>query len=230
MASKATGTTAMALDPRTFGGSRGLALVASGAVQQVAFAEAARTKASEGVTLAEARVRLLASHSPLWAREVGAADFGFMVGRAPAGKVGVAMHAYRHTSPKGQREACVGGHGVAGESCKATAPSAGDGMRRYRTDDAYGPAPEYDGNMPRTIALAAAWLAECATALQGRGASKASMLATPSLKAFAAMSPAFAAAIEGKPAAPRASRTAKPTASKPAPAKPARASKATTKA
>lgn len=210
MASKGNGKgNGTAIDPRTFGGSRGLAIVPSGAVQQVAFAQAARTNAKAGLDIDTLRVRLLAAGVPLWARTYNAADFAFMVGRAPGGKVSCAMHAYRHDTPKGKPTACVGGHGVAGVPCKASAPSMGDNVRRYATDAAFGPATL--DNAAECARLALARLRECAANLRSRGASTADMLATPSLAWYAAHSPAMRAAIVGsKPASKPAKRASKP--------------------
>ncbi len=156
----------------------GLAIVRTGTVQQVAFANAARPPKGAkpthiGYTLAELRTRLLAADAPLWAREVRTVDYTFMVNRTvgPRARAAGVTHAYRHDTPKGTPTQCMG-HG--GDTCSHAANSVGDSARRWRHDGT--------GELPADCkALARKALASHVAALRARVFGSADILATPSV-------------------------------------------------
>lgn len=162
----------------------GLKAIVAGTMQiKQALALATTTKAREGVSLDDVRVRYFALGGPLWFRPVMRGELTWFMrqpGTARGNRHGT-THGCAHKAKKGATEQCIGGHDGKGTPCDFEFRSKGDGVTRWRnTPDAH-ECPAFDGDAPATVKAARATMRGYLATLAGMGFTAADMLATASI-------------------------------------------------
>lgn len=173
--------TAITPEAAGYGGLKAIAL--GDTPIKLAFALATTTRAREGVTLDEYRVRSLAVGMPLWFRPMSVTDAQWFVrqpGTARSQRRGV-THVCAHRAKRGTIERCMGGHAARGEPCTFEFRSVGDGVRRWRNEPDAHTAPDFDGNAAATVKAARTAARQHVAVLRGKGFTAADMLATKSI-------------------------------------------------
>ncbi len=176
--------TAITPEAAGYGGLKAIAL--GDTPIKLGFALASTTKAREGVTLAEFRVRCIAVGVPLWHRPINVTDAMWFVrqpGTARSQRRGI-THVCAHRAKRGAVEACIGGHAARGESCAYEFRSVGDGERRWRNEPGAHEPPAFDGDAAATVKAARAAARAHVATLRGKGFSAGDMRATRSLAAL----------------------------------------------
>ncbi len=179
-----TSGTAITPEAAGYGGLKAIAL--GDTPIKLGFALASTTRAREGVTLAEFRVRCIAVGVPLWHRPISVTDVQWFVrqpGTARSQRRGI-THVCAHRAKKGTTERCMGGHAARGESCEYEFRSVGDGERRWRNEPGAHEPPAFDGDAAATVKAARAAARAHVATLRGKGFGAGDMLATRSIAAL----------------------------------------------
>ena len=182
------------------GAPRRLLWPAPGIAQQAAFAASVAAPTSHrGYTVAEARVRLLATGQPLWAQPIGRGDYTWCAKQPDSGSLhGSSMHVFGHDANAGKLSHCVAKPHA---GCKASAPNKRDGQYRIRYDGTarteYRVAAGMGGKVHEAAATnlagGIAWLRAAGFAVEAIEATRSMADSIAALDA-----PAVAAALAGK--------------------------------
>lgn len=182
-----SGDNTMASIQTTYAGNAAIAPGSGDQQSNFAAALVASTGSkSAGFTLSDFVIRYAAANGPLWPRRISVADLAYMV-RSPSSarsRRRGSVHTFAHKAARGALETCAASGREEHGTCKATAPSTGDGIQRWRCDaDANGPTDDRITRMRAADVVAIATsnvLAQCAY-LRDRKHSGADMLETPGI-------------------------------------------------